>query len=525
MTDPELANAAEFIKDRLYFTSIRSPPKRSAEYHFFNVDNELVYEPFFDDFGPVNLAMLYRFCCHLADKLRDRALADKKIVYYTSHDAHKRANGAFLISCFAVIHLKQSAEEAYRPLVGAYPPFAPFKDVYGGSWNCTIIDTCRAVDKAQQLGWLNFETFNVQQYEYYERVENGDLNEIVPGRFVAFSGPAARRTEVSLGPEDYIPILKRFGVTAVVRLNKKVYDRKKFLDAGIKHYDMYFIDGGNPTDGILQQYLEVCENEKGAIGIHCKAGLGRTGVLNACYLMKHYRLSANELIAWMRICRPGTVIGPQQQFLKEMEPRMWKEGDKWRQVHGNDPPQAAENLPKPPPGWYDQPPSRCDQDEDMVRELEAQGIAVGGPARQAARAQAAAPAARGASSGYTSLSSASYGAYQKTYGAQPASPPRGGAAPLQVSGKAGGYSTGANTAGASYARQPAGAVREAPTRPGGYGATMATRGTIGGTSPYGAGGSKAPAAAAARTGGSYARAAPAPVGGYGSSRSSGTRYY
>jgi len=348
------------------------------------VDNELVYEPFFDDFGPLNTAMLYRFCCHLAEKLRDRGLADKKIVYFTSHDSGKRANGAFLISAFAIIHLKQTAEEAYKPLIGANPPFAPFKDVYGGSWNCTIIDCCRAVYKAQLLGWLNFETFNVQESEYYERVENGDLNIIVPGRFVAFSGPAARRTEVTLGPEDYIPIFKRFGVTAVVRLNKKVYDRKKFLDAGIKHYDMYFIDGGNPTDAIIKQYIEVVENERGSVGIHCKAGLGRTGVLNACYLMKHYRLSANELIAWMRICRPGTVIGPQQQFLKEMEPKMWAAGDEWRKKNGNDPPLGGPELPKPPPGWYDQEDSRCDQEEDKLRELQAQSApAAAAPTRAA----------------------------------------------------------------------------------------------------------------------------------------------
>jgi len=499
MTDAELANAAEFIKDRLYFTSIRSPPRRSTDYHFFNVDNELVYEPFFDDFGPVNQAMLYRFCCHLADKLRDRALADKKIVYYTSHDQQKRANGAYLMTSFAIIHLKKNAEEAYAPLMGIQPPFAPFKDVYGGSWNCTIIDCCRAIDKAQQLGWLNFETFNVQEYEYYERVENGDLNGIVPGRFVAFSGPAARRTEVTLGPEDYIPILKRFGVTAVVRLNKKVYDRKKFLDAGIKHYDMYFIDGGNPTDAIIQGYLDVVENEKGAVGIHCKAGLGRTGVLNACYLMKHYRLSANELIAWMRVCRPGTVIGPQQQFLKEMEPKMWREGDLWRKEHGNIVPEGGPDLPPLPDGWHDQPESRCDQDEDMV-------AAAGGRAGYGG----AAPAA-GSSYGYASQPA--YAAYQKTYSAAPQST----SARASASGKtsSGSYGTGGY---GSYTRtaQPAGAAREAPTRPTGYGASMAGR-TVIGTSPYSTG------ASGARSSG-YARAAPAPVGGY-SSRSSGTRYY
>lgn len=376
MADPELNNACEFIKDRLYFTSYRTQPRRSLEYHFFCTDNELVYEPFFDDFGPLNLAMLYRFVCHLADKLKDKALADKKIVYYSSMDLNKRAVAACLIGSFAVIHLKQTPEEAFRPLMCANPPFKHFKDVYGGSWDCTLLDCFRALDTAMKLGWFRMDTFNVQEYEYYERVENGDLNCIVPGRFVAFSGPAARRTDVSLGPEDYIPILKRFGVTAVVRLNKKVYDRKKFLDAGIKHYDLYFVDGGNPSEAILKQWLDIVENEEGAVGIHCKAGLGRTGVLNACYLMKHYRITANECIAWFRTCRPGSVIGPQQQFIKEMEPKMWAEGDAYRRQHGPYPPKGGADLPPIPEAWFEQPPPSDEQEDDLIRKMERMGIEV-----------------------------------------------------------------------------------------------------------------------------------------------------
>ncbi len=46
--------------------------------------------------------------------------------------------------------------------------------------------------------------------------------------------------------------------------------------------------------------------------MHCKAGLGRTGTLIACYMMKHYQMTAAECIAWLRIVRPGSVIGPQQ---------------------------------------------------------------------------------------------------------------------------------------------------------------------------------------------------------------------
>jgi len=47
------------------------------------------------------------------------------------------------------------------------------------------------------------------------------------------------------------------------------------------------------------------------------AGLGRTGTLIACYIMKHYKFTAAEAIAWIRVCRPGSVIGPQQEFLIE----------------------------------------------------------------------------------------------------------------------------------------------------------------------------------------------------------------
>jgi cell division cycle 14 len=47
------------------------------------------------------------------------------------------------------------------------------------------------------------------------------------------------------------------------------------------------------------------------------AGLGRTGSLIGAYIMKHYKFTAAELIAWTRICRPGSIIGPQQHYLEE----------------------------------------------------------------------------------------------------------------------------------------------------------------------------------------------------------------
>jgi cell division cycle 14 len=43
--------------------------------------------------------------------------------------------------------------------------------------------------------------------------------------------------------------------------------------------------------------------------VHCKAGLGRTGSCIGAYVMKHYRFTAEELIGWIRIARPGSIIG------------------------------------------------------------------------------------------------------------------------------------------------------------------------------------------------------------------------
>lgn len=112
-----------------------------------------------------------------------------------------------------------------------------------------------------------------------------------------------------------MPIFKKWKVGSVVRLNKITYDREKFIKNGIKHVEMYFIDGSTPPDNIIEEFLELSEKEKNGIAIHCKAGLGRTGSLIAAYAMKHFRFPAAPFIGYIRICRPGSILGPQQQFL------------------------------------------------------------------------------------------------------------------------------------------------------------------------------------------------------------------
>ncbi|KAM4575017.1 dual specificity protein phosphatase CDC14AB isoform 2-T2 [Fundulus diaphanus] len=330
----EPQGAAELIKDRLYFATLRSKPKSTANTHYFCTDDEFIYENFYADFGPLNLAMLYRYCCKLNKKLKSFTLTRKRIVHYTSFDQRKRSNAAVLIGGYAVIYLKKTPEEAYRALIsGSNASYLPFRDASFGNctFNLTVLDCLQGIRKALQHGFFDFETFDVEEYEHYERVENGDLNWIVPGKFLAFSGPHPK-SKIENGyplhaPEAYFPYFRKQSVTTIVRLNKKIYDGRRFTNAGFDHYDLFFVDGSTPGDVIVQRFLHVCEAARGAVAVHCKAGLGRTGTLIGCYLMKHYRFTAAEAIAWIRICRPGSVIGPQQNFLEEKQAALWSQSD------------------------------------------------------------------------------------------------------------------------------------------------------------------------------------------------------
>eukprot|EP00606_Chrysophyceae_sp_TOSAG23-5_P001552 GSChrysophyteH2.ASY1.ANO1.128.1 assembled CDS len=289
----ELNAAIEILPGRLYWVALSGNPPHTQGKSFFNIDNDLIYWNFFLDFGPLNLGHLYRYCALLNNKLSEPKLKDRIIYHSCGTHPHKRTNAAFLIAAWSIL----------------------------------------------ECGFFDFNKFNIEEYEHFEQVENGDLNWTLANKFIAFAGPHATREShpggyTSLVPEDYVPYFKRKNVKLVVRLNKKYYDARKFTSQGIDHMELYFLDGSNPPDVLLARFLERVENCDGAVAVHCKAGLGRTGCVVGCYMMKHYKCTAEEVIGWLRIVRPGTIIGPQQQWLKEMNSRMWREGDLWRSKRG-----------------------------------------------------------------------------------------------------------------------------------------------------------------------------------------------
>jgi cell division cycle 14 len=117
------------------------------------------------------------------------------------------------------------------------------------------------------------------------------------------------------------------GVAAVVRLNNQTYDSSEFKERGIKHHELYFPDGTCPPKAVLAEFLSIAEKEPGALAVHCKAGLGRTGTLIGAFAIKHFHFNAADFIGWIRLCRPGSILGPQQFFLLEVEAMLKAEGE------------------------------------------------------------------------------------------------------------------------------------------------------------------------------------------------------
>lgn len=178
--------------------------------------------------------------------------------------------------------------DAFRPI--AELEFMPFRDAGHGpsDFLLSIQDCLWGMWKAIQHGLCDMSTFSLEEYEYYEKVENGDWNWITPG-FLAFASPTdpeylRQKKEGHSGatalqrklPRPFLNCLTFFeerGVKLVVRLNNVLYDRQTFLERNIDHVELFFEDGTNPSDEIVRSFLDMSDkiiSAGGVVAVHVR---------------------------------------------------------------------------------------------------------------------------------------------------------------------------------------------------------------------------------------------------------------
>ena len=252
-----------------------------------------------------------------------------KLVLCTDFSSRKLTNAIYLMGAFLIITRNHEPDRVWELFQKLEPQLEMYRDATfkEARFRLSLVDCWGGLAKARALGWTNW--YDMLEYSHYDNPLEGDLHTVVPDKLIAFKGPRnlshSGEYEDHRGCRNFSPLFyadifaTELGVSTVIRLNEETYDTGPFERVGIECLDLEFEDCTDPPAHVILEFLHTVERARGAVAVHCKAGLGRTGTLIALYMMKHHGFSAREAMGWLRIVRPGSVIGQQQQFLCRIE--------------------------------------------------------------------------------------------------------------------------------------------------------------------------------------------------------------
>jgi len=154
---------------------------------YFSIDENLLYNAFHADFGPLHIGHLYRFAVQLHDVLGDPANNERGVVFWSKADSRStthfhfpncprrnilidmflagRANAACILACYMVMIQSWPPHLALAPIAQADPPLMPFRDA-GYSQADYVIgvqDVVYGVWKAKEEGLCGLRDFSLEE--------------------------------------------------------------------------------------------------------------------------------------------------------------------------------------------------------------------------------------------------------------------------------------------------------------------------------------------------------------------------
>ena len=97
----------------------------------------------------------------------DQAYSKMKIFHHCSPHYYKQSNAVFLMGCYMLIchgYNSIQAHDFFKHISSQLIPFRDAGEDYN-SFELSVLDCLRGLEKAIQLQWYNFKQFNYKEYE------------------------------------------------------------------------------------------------------------------------------------------------------------------------------------------------------------------------------------------------------------------------------------------------------------------------------------------------------------------------
>ena len=258
-------NEVQAVSLPVYISQSRHMPALRPKTRCFSTHGILSYEPFCDDFGPMDFPTIARFVRILDGELFLAASEGAtSIVYCADSGARNLTNAVFLLGAYLILKCGQSANYARNALSAIGDELLEeFRDAtYGPPASCLSLYDCWAgLTRAAAAGWIAAPTpdaptrwgrMDDAECTRLAAASHGAVFPVVPGRLVALAPPRRPRLRDGSGSghegewsaKACAGALHLLEVSTVVRLVDDSdalapYDRLEFIEAGIAYYEVH----------------------------------------------------------------------------------------------------------------------------------------------------------------------------------------------------------------------------------------------------------------------------------------------